>query len=58
MCEMKTLPLDHLIKYVYPDFYCLDCLFVGENGVDPPTKQEDGTLVIPEPARLQLSAEQ
>jgi protein transport protein SEC24 len=41
---MKSLPLDQLIRYIYPDFYLLDPLF-AESGdkVDPP--------------RLQLSAE-
>ncbi|XP_059616882.1 protein transport protein Sec24A [Phlebotomus argentipes] len=44
MCEMKTLPLDQLMRYVYPDFYNIDSLF--EN---PKAKVE--------PSRMQLSAE-
>uniref|UniRef100_A0A336LPL5 CSON000209 protein n=1 Tax=Culicoides sonorensis TaxID=179676 RepID=A0A336LPL5_CULSO len=55
MCEMKTLPLDQLMKYIYPDFYNIDCLFAtGENGA---IKQENGSILVQEPARLQLSAE-
>lgn len=55
MCEMKSLPLDQLIKYLYPDFYNIDSLFVsGENGA---VKQDNGTILVQEPARLQLSAE-
>ncbi|XP_055689103.1 protein transport protein Sec24B [Lutzomyia longipalpis] len=44
MCEMKTLPLDQLMRYIYPDFYNIDCLF--EN----PTEKV-------EPSRMHLSAE-
>jgi protein transport protein SEC24 len=41
---MKTLPLDQLIRYIYPDLYLLDPLFSEEGEkIDPP--------------RLQLSAE-
>lgn len=44
MCLMKSLPIDQLIRYIYPDFYLLDSLFAEEGDkVDPP--------------RLQLSAE-
>jgi protein transport protein SEC24 len=44
MCLMKSLPLDQLIRYIYPDFYLLDPLFAEEGDkIDPP--------------RLQLSAE-
>ncbi|XP_052895324.1 protein transport protein Sec24A [Anopheles moucheti] len=51
MSEMKSLPLDQLIRYIYPDFYLLDCLFVsGSNGY-----VDDGHKL--EPIRLQLSAE-
>ncbi|KFB46918.1 AGAP005263-PA-like protein [Anopheles sinensis] len=51
MCEMKTLPLDQLMRYIYPDFYVLDCLFApaGKGYVDEGQR--------PEPPRLQLSAE-
>lgn len=41
---MKSLPIDQLIRYIYPDFYLLDPLFT-----------EEGDKV--DPARLQLSAE-
>uniref|UniRef100_A0A182MLE2 Uncharacterized protein n=1 Tax=Anopheles culicifacies TaxID=139723 RepID=A0A182MLE2_9DIPT len=51
MSEMKSLPLDQLIRYIYPDFYLLDCLFVsGSNGY-----VDDGHKL--EPIRMQLSAE-
>lgn len=51
MSEMKSLPLDQLMRYIYPDFYLLDCLFVsGNNGY-----VDDGHKL--EPMRLQLSAE-
>uniref|UniRef100_A0A182QV67 Protein transport protein Sec24B n=1 Tax=Anopheles farauti TaxID=69004 RepID=A0A182QV67_9DIPT len=51
MCEMKSLPLDQLVRYIYPDFYVLDCLFVtGSSGYI-----DDGHKL--EPPRLQLSAE-
>jgi protein transport protein SEC24 len=44
MCLMKTLPMDQLIRYIYPDLYLLDPLFSEEGEkLDPP--------------RLQLSAE-
>jgi len=44
MCQMKSLPIDQLIRYIYPDFYLLDSLFAeGGDKVDAP--------------RLQLSAE-
>lgn len=28
MCELKSLPLDQLMRYIYPDFYHLDSLFI------------------------------
>lgn len=44
MCQMKSLPIDQLIRYIYPDMFLLDSLFVEEGDkVDPP--------------RLQLSSE-
>lgn len=52
MCEMKTLPLDQLIKYIYPDFYCIDQLF------DKRTENGDKDEPIEIPPKLQLSAEQ
>uniref|UniRef100_A0A182PQ87 Uncharacterized protein n=1 Tax=Anopheles epiroticus TaxID=199890 RepID=A0A182PQ87_9DIPT len=51
MSEMKSLPLDQLMRYIYPDFYLLDCLFVSGNG----GYVDDGHKL--EPPRLQLSAE-
>lgn len=48
MCEMKTLPLDQLIRYIYPDFYLIDVLFIGE---------ETESKHKIDPIRLQLSAE-
>lgn len=48
MCEFKTLPLDQLIKNIYPDFYILDELFTN-SGSDNAKKYE--------PPLLQLSAE-
>nr|XP_049463168.1 protein transport protein Sec24A [Anopheles coluzzii]XP_049463169.1 protein transport protein Sec24A [Anopheles coluzzii] len=51
MSEMKSLPLDQLMRYIYPDFYLLDCLFVSGNG----GYVDDGHKL--EPPRLHLSAE-
>jgi protein transport protein SEC24 len=38
---MKSLPLDQLIRYIYPDLYLLDALFTDPEGdkVDPPKLQ-------------------
>lgn len=44
MCQMKSLPLDQLIRYIYPDFYLLDAIFT-----------EDTNKIVP--PKLQLSAE-
>ncbi|XP_035791071.1 protein transport protein Sec24A-like [Anopheles albimanus] len=52
MCEMKSLPLDQLIRYIYPEFYVLDCLFVTHSAGG---YVDDGHKL--EPPRLQLSAE-
>lgn len=52
MCELKTLPLDQLIRYIYPDLYHLDCLF-SENENNTNSNKE-----LPDPPLLQLSAEQ
>ncbi|XP_044743639.1 protein transport protein Sec24A [Chrysoperla carnea] len=51
MCEMKSLPLYQLIQEIYPDFYPIHCL-TDEGGV----QTEEGNI-IPQPPRLQLSAE-
>lgn len=53
MCEFKTLPLDQLIRYIYPDLYHLDCLF-SENNNDGNANESDEK---PFPPLLQLSAE-
>lgn len=64
MCEMKSLPLGPLIRYIYPDFYNIDSLFVNmqppqqvnggaANGEDKAANEEER----PDPPRLQLSAE-
>lgn len=50
MCEMKSLPLCHLIQQVYPDLYPVHDLTDEGGFVDP-----DGT-VIPQPPRLQLTS--
>lgn len=49
MCEMKSLPLDQLMRYIYADFYQIDCLF-GING----SEICDSSV---RPPRYQLSAE-
>lgn len=56
MCEMKSLPLGALIRYIYPEFYNIDCLFMnlqnGGGGAEKVNEEER-----PDPPRLQLSAE-
>ncbi|XP_055621353.1 protein transport protein Sec24A-like isoform X1 [Toxorhynchites rutilus septentrionalis] len=52
MSEMKTMPLDQLIRYIYPDFYVLDELFLSAS-----RETTDGEAHLVEPPRLQLSAE-
>ena len=52
MCELKALPLDQLIRYIYPDLYHLDCLFGNNNQTN---EQETEKC---DPPLLQLSAEQ
>lgn len=47
MCELKSLPLEQLIRNIYPDFYLLDSLFYGS------TNETEKPL----PPILQLSAE-
>lgn len=51
MCELKTLPLDQLIRYIYPDLYHLDCLFGNNNQTDEADSEKF------DPPILQLSAE-
>lgn len=57
MAEMKTLPLDHLIRYIYPDFYNIDCLFttLANGGTDGEGNDRPSEKL--EPPKLQLSAE-
>lgn len=50
MCELKTMPLDQLIRNIYPDFYVLDEFFVRAHQ----RKDEDQEY---EPPLLQLTAE-
>jgi len=49
MCELKTLPLDQLIRNIYPDFYHLDNLFYQATDDNDESKYD--------PPLLQLSAE-
>ncbi|KAL1390291.1 hypothetical protein pipiens_003187 [Culex pipiens pipiens] len=53
MSEMKTMPLDQLIRYIYPDFYVLDSLFHSATQ----EHSGNGEAHLVEPPRLQLSAE-
>lgn len=57
---MKTLPLDQLMKYVYPELYKIDPLIYHARNTNvsstPEDDEEDDQL--PELPRLQLSAEQ
>ncbi|XP_068231086.1 protein transport protein Sec24A isoform X2 [Palaemon carinicauda] len=50
MCELKTLPLRHLMNVVYPDLYPVNAL--SEKGALNIDDQ-----VVPQPGRLHLSAE-
>ncbi|KAB7494601.1 Protein transport protein Sec24B [Armadillidium nasatum] len=50
MCELKSLPLCHLIQTIYPDLYPIHNL--SEKGA---INIED--MVVPQPGRLHLSAE-
>lgn len=52
MSEMKTMPLDLLIRYIYPDFYVLDDLFRSAS-----QDANNGEAHLVAPPRLQLSAE-
>ena len=57
MCELKTLPLDQLIRHIYPDFYHLDDLFYNAINAKSSTVNENGDEVKYEPPILQLSSE-
>ncbi|CAD7015448.1 unnamed protein product [Ceratitis capitata] len=50
---MKSLPLDQLMKFIYPEFYLIDSLFYPQTK----TQEEDDDDDVPELPRLQLSAE-
>ncbi|XP_036330766.1 protein transport protein Sec24A [Rhagoletis pomonella] len=56
---MKTLPLDQLMKFLYPEFYLIDALFYpnanqNSNANAAEDEEEDD---LPDVPRLQLSAE-
>lgn len=65
MCQLKTLPLDQLMRNVYPDFYALDELFY--RAAQAPIKSDEHAELAEQqqqqeeeafvPALLQLSAE-
>lgn len=52
---MKTLPLDQLMKFIYPEFYLIDALFYPNANAN--ALEEDEEEDLPELPRLQLSAE-
>ncbi|XP_058982376.1 protein transport protein Sec24A-like [Musca domestica] len=56
---MKSLPLDQLMKFIYPEFYNIDILFyhnqnANTNAAGDADEEDDD---LPEVQRLQLSAE-
>ncbi|KAI8119133.1 Protein transport protein Sec24B [Lucilia cuprina] len=57
---MKTLPLDQLMKFIYPEFYNIDVLFYNNNqnsNANPTNDDADDEDELPVVQRLQLSAE-
>ncbi|BFG04518.1 protein transport protein Sec24A [Drosophila madeirensis] len=55
---MKTLPLDQLMKFVYPELYKIDGLiYHARNSNASTTEEDDEEDPLPELPRLQLSAE-
>lgn len=57
---MKTLPLDQLMKYIYPELYKIDGLIYHARNSNVNTTQDeddDDDDLLPEVPRLQLSAE-
>lgn len=54
MDECKTLPLDQLMKYIYPEFYHIDGLFYNLQNSNDADDDDDNAPDLP---RLQLSAE-
>ncbi|KAH8401527.1 hypothetical protein KR009_006202 [Drosophila setifemur] len=60
MDSMKTLPLDQLMKYVYPELYKIDALIYharNSNSSSPHDDEDDEDEPLPDLPRLQLSAE-
>lgn len=61
MDNMKTLPLDQLMKYIYPELYKIDALVYHVRNSNISSTQDDDyddDELLPEMQRLQLSAEQ
>ncbi|XP_013098692.2 protein transport protein Sec24A [Stomoxys calcitrans] len=56
---MKTLPLDQLLKFIYPEFYNIDIIFYNNQNANVNTGAEvdDDDDDLPDVLRLQLSAE-
>ncbi|XP_017149456.2 protein transport protein Sec24A isoform X2 [Drosophila miranda] len=55
---MKTMPLDQLMKFVYPELYKIDVLiYHARNSNASTTEEDDEEDPLPEVPRLQLSAE-
>ncbi|XP_065366704.1 protein transport protein Sec24A isoform X2 [Calliphora vicina] len=57
MDSMKTLPLDQLMKFIYPEFYNIDVLFYNNQNANPTNDDADEEDDLPDVQRLQLSAE-
>lgn len=53
---MKTLPLDQLMKFIYPEFYNIDVLFYNNRSATSNDDADDDDD-LPDVPRLQLSAE-
>ncbi|XP_053967300.1 protein transport protein Sec24A [Anastrepha ludens] len=56
---MKTLPLDQLMKFIYPEFYLIDALFypTASQNANANALEDEEEDDLPEVPRLQLSAE-
>ncbi|TMW45201.1 hypothetical protein DOY81_009720 [Sarcophaga bullata] len=56
---MKTLPLDQLMKFIYPEFYNIDILFYNNqtSNANPSNDDAEDDDDLPDIQRLQLSAE-
>ncbi|XP_067632587.1 protein transport protein Sec24A isoform X2 [Eurosta solidaginis] len=56
---MKTLPLDQLMKFIYPEFYLIDSLFYpnANQNANANTLDNEDEDDLPDVPRLQLSAE-